>query len=464
MLLDPSDWSLDQAFDEVRKGSEPEARGPTQRRNPRLDDRVRDRAESDGRRGAARTDGIRAALAAELATLDRAAAGSGTHPFVTWEETRLSKEERYRYLHRSMRELVHREPTFAMHVHVAIGDPELAIGATVCGCTCRCCSRFPRTRPWQGRDSGIASIRTPIFGTFPRSGIPRRFDDYAQYTEALDTLIACGAFPDPGFVWWDLRLQPTLGTVEMRVMDTQPETWRAGALIALTQSLTRLEALEETAPASLVDAPELLEENRFRAARDGAGAELLDPRARCAHAGRGARRARGRRLPPARARARLRAPPRRGAAPDRRARGHAPARAGRRPTTTSRAWSRSSARASAVRRAQPPIDRPSAAAPLRDRGDDQRLADAGVAGRIDAGARAGKRSSRRRFRAGRALRPSAATTSSWADGRKPFLISTSSAWSLKTPPRTASSVRDEDPITRRPRSVATRPLPARPVT
>ena len=133
---------------------------------------------------------------------------------------------------------------------------------------------------WQGRDSGIASIRTPIFGTFPRSGIPRRFDDYAQYTEALDTLIACGAFPDPGFVWWDLRLQPTLGTVEMRVMDTQPETWRAGALIALTQSLTRLEALEETAQASLVEAPELLEENRFRAARDGAGAELLDPERR----------------------------------------------------------------------------------------------------------------------------------------------------------------------------------------
>ena len=199
-------------------------------------------------------------MAAELATLDRAAAGSGTHPFVTWDETRLSQEERYRYLHKSMRELVHREPTFAMHVHVAIGDPELAI---------KVLNRMRVHLPlllalsanspfWQGRDSGIASIRTPIFGTFPRSGIPRRFDDYAQYTEALDTLIACGAFPDPGFVWWDLRLQPTLGTVEMRVMDTQPETWRAGALIALTQSLTRLEALEETAPASLVEAPELL--------------------------------------------------------------------------------------------------------------------------------------------------------------------------------------------------------------
>ncbi len=282
MLLDRSGWALDQAFHEVRD-----------RLSPKLADRLSaethastiefETAPSPTAGAATRElSGIRAALAAELATLDRAAAGSGTHPFVTWEETRLSNEERYRYLHRSMRELVHREPTFAMHVHVAIGDPELAI---------KVLNRMRVHLPlllalsanspyWQGRDSGIASIRTPIFGTFPRSGIPRRFDDYAQYTEALDTLIACGAFPDPGFVWWDLRLQPTLGTVEMRVMDTQPETWRAGALIALTQSLTRLEALEETAPASLVDAPELLEENRFRAARDGAGAELLDPERR----------------------------------------------------------------------------------------------------------------------------------------------------------------------------------------
>ena len=247
MLLDRSGWALDQAFHEVRD-----------RLSPKLADRLSAETHASTiefetapspTAGAATREltGIRAALAAELATLDRAAAGSGTHPFVTWEETRLSNEERYRYLHRSMRELVHREPTFAMHVHVAIGDPELAI---------KVLNRMRVHLPlllalsanspyWQGRDSGIASIRTPIFGTFPRSGIPRRFDDYAQYTEALDTLIACGAFPDPGFVWWDLRLQPTLGTVEMRVMDTQPETWRAGALIALTQSLTRLEALEE---------------------------------------------------------------------------------------------------------------------------------------------------------------------------------------------------------------------------
>ena len=60
-------------------------------------------------------------------------------------------------------------------------------------------------------------------------------------------------------------------------MDTQAEAWRAGALTALAQSLARMEALEPQAPRALIDAPELLEENRFRAARDGVRAELLDP-------------------------------------------------------------------------------------------------------------------------------------------------------------------------------------------
>ena len=80
-------------------------------------------------------------------------------------------------------------------------------------------------------------------------------------------------------------------------MDTQPEAWRAGALTALTQALVRLEALEPQAPPSLVDAPELLEENRFRAARDGVRAELLDPVRRRSAPVADARRARRRGLP-----------------------------------------------------------------------------------------------------------------------------------------------------------------------
>jgi carboxylate-amine ligase len=279
MLLDPAGWELDQAFgamreqvsDELAERLKPETHAATIEFETRPCVTAADAASE--------LASLRSRLADELTVLDRAVAGAGTHPLASWEETEVSPERRYRYLHRTMRELVRREPTFAMHVHVAVGDPELATMTLN-----RMRIHLPmllglsaNSPYWQGRDSGMASTRTPIFQAFPRSGIPRAFADYGEYVDALDMLIACGAFPEPGFIWWDLRLQPSLGTLEIRVMDAQAEPWRAGPLIALTQALVRFEALEDHAPAALRDAPELLEENRFRAARDGVRAELLDP-------------------------------------------------------------------------------------------------------------------------------------------------------------------------------------------
>ena len=279
MLVDRDGWGLDNSFGELRKRLSPELAERLKPETHAATIEFETSPATTAGRVAEELTAVRVRLAAELAGHQRAVAGSGTHPAATWEETQVSSERRYRYLHDTMRELARREPTFAMHVHVALSDPELAT---------RTLSRMRVHLPlllglsanspfWQGRDSGMASTRTPIFGTFPRSGIPRAFTSYHAYVHALQTLIECGAFPEPGFIWWDIRLQPKLGTIEIRVMDAQPEPWRAAPLTALTQSLVRFEALEAHAPPELRDAPELLEESRFRAARDGVLAELLDP-------------------------------------------------------------------------------------------------------------------------------------------------------------------------------------------
>ena len=134
----------------------------------------------------------------------------------------------------------------------------------------------------RGRDSGLASARTPVFQAFPRTGIPREMASYAEYVESIDVLMRCGAIPEPTFIWWDVRLQPKLGTLEVRVMDAQTRIRDTAALAALVQCLVRCEALGELAEPELSHAPEVLDENRFLAARDGIEAQLLDPhRDRC---------------------------------------------------------------------------------------------------------------------------------------------------------------------------------------
>jgi len=221
---------------------------------------------------------LRGELAATLAPLSMRAASAGTHPFAVWQEIVVSAGERYQFVYGSMRELARREPTFGLHVHVAVPDAEDAIHVAN-----RLRTHIPlllalsvNSPFWQGRDTGLASARTPLFQAFPRVGIPRDFSDYADYVESVDVLIRSGAVPEPTFLWWDVRPQPRFGTVEVRIMDAQTKLGDTAAIAALVQCVVRAEVeagthLERSMP------QEVLSENRFLAARDGMDAELIEP-------------------------------------------------------------------------------------------------------------------------------------------------------------------------------------------
>jgi carboxylate-amine ligase len=220
--------------------------------------------------------GLRAALGRELEVQGLRGASAGTHPLSLGLDTTVSPAERYQHIYEDLGALARREPTFALHVHVGLPDAAAALRAynalrshvpLLIGLSAN--SPF-----WRGRDSGLASARTVIFDAFPRTGMPRAFASYDEYVEALDVLIRAGAIPEPTFVWWDLRLQPQLGTLEVRAMDAQPTVADTAALVALVQCLVRDAALSD-APAA--EPPrEVLDENHFTAARDGAEATLIE--------------------------------------------------------------------------------------------------------------------------------------------------------------------------------------------
>ncbi len=221
---------------------------------------------------------LRGELEGTLRPLSMRAASAGTHPFAVWQEIVVSAGERYQFVYGSMRELARREPTFGLHVHVGVPDPEAAIYAAN-----RLRTHIPlllalsvNSPFWQGRDTGLASARTPLFQAFPRVGIPRDFADYAEYVESVDVLIRCDAVPEPTFLWWDVRPQPRFGTVEVRIMDAQTMLGETAAIAALVQCIVRAEVegeehLERPMP------QEVLAENRFLAARDGMDADLIEP-------------------------------------------------------------------------------------------------------------------------------------------------------------------------------------------
>jgi len=280
MLLDPRDWSLASRIEDVLPALSRAVadHAAAEMHGSALELFTRPHASAAG--AAAELAELRAGLAADLAPLELRAAVAGTHPFAQWSEVEVSSGARYQSIYDSMRELARREPTFALHVHVAVPDAEAAV----------CALRGLRVHVplllalaanspfWQGRDTGLASARVPVFGTFPRVGIPRPFATYADYVEAIDVLLRCEAFPEPTFLWWDVRLQPKLGTIEVRIMDAQTRSADNGALAALVQCAVRLDATEGWVDETIASRPEVLDENRFLATRDGMRAKFLDPR------------------------------------------------------------------------------------------------------------------------------------------------------------------------------------------
>lgn len=279
MLVDPAeDWALATRVGELmrvaRGGVADRLGGETQEAVVEL--------ATDPHRGpaAAGVQGgqLRRALATELERMGLRAASAGTHPTTTWAETQIAEGNRHQDVYESMRELARREPTFGLHVHVGVSDPERAMLLY---------NRLRRHLPlllalsanspyWQGRDTGMASARTPIFQAFPRVGVPRIFDSYQRWVAVVDRLLRCGAFPEPTYLWWDIRPQPKFGTVEIRIMDAQTDSEATTALAALVQSIAHLELEEGWGPDPGDDEIEILIENRFIAARDGMQGQFLD--------------------------------------------------------------------------------------------------------------------------------------------------------------------------------------------
>jgi len=166
---------------------------------------------------------------------------AGTHPFSLFETQRITARDRYRALIDQLQYVARRELIFGMHVHVAVDDPEKAIQVVN--------GLLPQLAPllalsasspfWRGEPTGLASSRQMVFSAFPRSGPPPRFRDYADYADVVGRLESSGCIADYTHIWWDIRLHPRFGTVEIRICDAVTRVQDAVAIAAYCQALVK---------------------------------------------------------------------------------------------------------------------------------------------------------------------------------------------------------------------------------
>jgi carboxylate-amine ligase len=204
---------------------------------------------------------------------------AGTHPFAKWEDQRITAADRYRDLVDALRFVARQEIIFGLHVHVGVDDADKAIHvANGMRVHVPVLLALSANSPfWRGDRTGLASTRMPIFRQFPRVGIPPYYDGWADFERRIDFMVEAGVLSDYTWLWYDVRPHPNFGTVEIRAMDAQTHIEHTLALAALIQAMVKELSEHFEAGKRLADFPhEMLDENRWLAARHGIDCDLVD--------------------------------------------------------------------------------------------------------------------------------------------------------------------------------------------
>ena len=222
---------------------------------------------------------LRRRLRDEAEASDCLIAAAGTHPFSRWQHQEITDKPRYAELIEALQWTAERQLIFGLHVHVGLDTAQqaIAIGNALRSWLPELLAASANSPFWHGRDSGLASTRSKVFDTMPRSGLPPAFASFEEFELLVERGIRTGSFKDYTYIWWDLRPHPRLGTIELRACDAQSRVESVAAIASLTQSLAAMLSEHHDRGEPLPVHPvTLVSENKWRAARHGLDTDLVD--------------------------------------------------------------------------------------------------------------------------------------------------------------------------------------------
>lgn len=204
---------------------------------------------------------------------------ASTHPLGAWREQAATEKPRYDQLMSDFRIIGQRNLVCGMHVHVAIPDgvDRVALMNRIMPWLPIFLALSTSSPFWDCHVTGLLSYRQAVYDEWPRSGIPDFFQDEADYDHFVAVMTKVGAVKDASYLWWAIRPALKYPTLEMRIADVCTRVEDGVAIAALFRALV----------ATLIDRPDLgaartthtrrlIDENRWRAKRDGTSARFID--------------------------------------------------------------------------------------------------------------------------------------------------------------------------------------------
>lgn len=220
----------------------------------------------------------RQALSEVVAGHDLQLIAASTHPLGVWQEQLITEKPRYDQLMADFRIVTQRNLVCGLHIHVAV--PESVDRIDVMNRAMHWLPVFlalSTSSPfWNHRVTGLLSYRQALYDEWPRSGIPDFFLDESDYQAFVTRMQMAGAIGDSSQLWWAIRPALRFPTLEMRIADMCTRLEDALAIAALYRCLVAmLVANPEMGKARSTHTRRLIDENRWRAKRDGVKAEFI---------------------------------------------------------------------------------------------------------------------------------------------------------------------------------------------
>lgn len=205
-------------------------------------------------------------------------AAAGVHPFSSGVGE-LNDDERYAHTRTEYGPVASRQLVCALQVHVAVGDAacSLAVYNGLRSYLPLLAALAANAPIYEGRDTGLASVRPKLGELLPRQGVPPAFESWDQYAGVLRWGARSGAFSEPRTWWWELRPHPGYGTLELRVPDAQSSVADAVAIALVAQALVLWLAARHAGGERLPVAPTWrIAENRWSACRHGTAGMMAE--------------------------------------------------------------------------------------------------------------------------------------------------------------------------------------------
>ncbi len=202
-----------------------------------------------------------------------------THPFSTWQDQKITPDERYLMLVNLLQEMARRLVTFGLHIHVGVdsGDKAVMISDRIMRHLPTLLALSVSSPFWEGRKTGLQSHRSKVMEGLPTAGLPTLMRNWSEYVWLVNHMIETGFINTVREIWWDVRPHHGFGTVEVRVCDMPGNLQDTLALSALVQCLVKALSDEIDHGTYQHDShPMMVQQNKWRAARFGNQARLVD--------------------------------------------------------------------------------------------------------------------------------------------------------------------------------------------